>query len=131
MKRYHIFDKAVETAYSYANKKYSIEYGFKFGFDIRNKLIDEYVKEYVNRHVWVCIETGDMVTVAEKIFLLEANYDFDEFTPMSEQYNYFLPVFDYVEIYGEEEEDTEETGGEGTDDTIESWIMENSPYERF
>lgn len=98
MKNSIVFDNAVADAYDRASAKFPIIIG---KLNERNEKVNEYVKQYVNRNVWVCIDTGKCVTKKEKNELLASEYGFDEFTPMSEQYEYFLPVFDYADAYGD------------------------------
>lgn len=42
--------------------------------------------------MWIDLETGEMLTKAEMIQKAETVYEFDDFTPWNEIYNYFEKV---------------------------------------
>ena len=41
------------------------------------------------KYYYMDIQNGNLVTLDEMLELLEAEYGFDDFTPMSEMWNYF------------------------------------------
>ena len=50
------------------------------------------VKMYPKDVYWMDIWTGEIVTYREMIEILENEYDFDDFTPMNEIFEYFEPT---------------------------------------
>lgn len=46
------------------------------------------------RGYWLEIDTGRVVTFREMCAVLETEYGFDEWTPISEAYDYFVPFED-------------------------------------